>query len=317
MKKNYWSEYWKQGFSTTFGDSSEYHGLILEHWQKTFKKTLDGSTILDVACGNGALSKIAMDIAVLQNKRFEIYANDSAEIGHSHSNLSERGVKFYPNTPTESLPFSESLFSLIVSQYGFEYSELQTSLAEIDRVASLGAKVSFICHSKNSIILRDAIKLKYFLYDLLSKAELFLTLEKLVVSMGELRSTADLGQLVGNRLTDTLRDDFNKLLAEYMHSHGDALTHSDIPLLINELFESKLFYSVEEKLKIIHRYKHEFVSHLKRLEELENASLSSVDVEEIEKFESTKLGVFESFPFTDESGALLGVLIQNYGEKNE
>jgi hypothetical protein len=52
----------------------------------------------------------------------------------------------------ESMPFPEKVFGAVVSQFGFEYSELDAAAREMARVVEPGAKLSFLVHHADSAI---------------------------------------------------------------------------------------------------------------------------------------------------------------------
>jgi len=52
--------------------------------------------------------------------------------------------------PAESLPFGAGDFSLVVSQYGIEYSEMDRSVPEVLRVLAPGGRVRIVAHHRDA-----------------------------------------------------------------------------------------------------------------------------------------------------------------------
>ena len=157
-----WSPYWQRQTLTSFGDffPDNYDDSILEFW----KNELDGSFnhIVDVACGNGALSWIANDLlnSGAAGSRTTITGVDFADI--SPFKVLRRNKKDYPalrfigNTPAEELPFKDRSIDLVISQYGVEYTNLDETIPEIARVLTDAGRMSFVLHDKESVIIERA-----------------------------------------------------------------------------------------------------------------------------------------------------------------
>lgn len=166
MATKHWDQFWADGFITTFGASlqNNYQGVVRDFWEREFDRLSEEVSILDVATGNGAIAILLQTIAMGKNKNVEVFAVDSAEINEisncDDSSISEasRRVKFYGRTPCENLPFKENSFDMVVSQYGFEYSDINKSSQEIYRVLKQGGKFSAIIHHAESSLIKRSVK---------------------------------------------------------------------------------------------------------------------------------------------------------------
>lgn len=152
--KDYWSEYWAQGYITSFGQDikDNYSGKLKECWEG-FSSTLNAdATILDIGTGNGAL------IDLINNSRdhsFTFFAVDQAQL--KEDIIKNLPGTFIPNTNAENLPFEDELFDAVVSQFAIEYSDLHASIKECGRVLKKGGSYQFICHEKDSNIVAPNI----------------------------------------------------------------------------------------------------------------------------------------------------------------
>ena len=157
-----WSHSWQSPRLTSFGADlpNNYDGAFLEFW----KQQLQGkfSHVVDLACGNGALTWISDDILNSGDRKTAITGVDFASIspfralGRQEKDYPE--VRFIGNSPIEKLPFEDNSVDLVVSQYGLEYSNLDKSIPEIGRVLTSSGKMSFILHDRDGVIVRDATK---------------------------------------------------------------------------------------------------------------------------------------------------------------
>ena len=144
---NHWSEYWKQGYITSFGDAfkSNYQGEIKVVWQK-FSLSLDKhSKVLDVGTGNGAV--IELIHAVSQH---ECVGIDLAKINGEVTKFING--RFISNVSVEEMPFKDAEFDTVISQFALEYSDVDLSLNEIHRVLKSKGILHLVCHHANSII---------------------------------------------------------------------------------------------------------------------------------------------------------------------
>lgn len=149
-----WSHYWKGSTITTFQGLFEknYSNEIFDFW----KRQISGGYkyVLDIACGNGALSWIANDILNGANNQAKITGIDFANInpfkrlGKNKKNYPN--ISFLANTSIENMPIEDGSADLIVSQYGIEYSDLDKSIPEVSRVLTAGGKLCLMLHIENS-----------------------------------------------------------------------------------------------------------------------------------------------------------------------
>ena len=150
-----WSNYWVSGKPSTFGgiDDLAANPALSQLWLRALTDRL-GSSILEVGCGNGALTRFLPSILKERHPDATISAIDIARLSDALS--PSHGVTFYPETGMEELPFDDDSFDAVVSQFGFEYAEFAPALRELARVSKVGASVTFIAHHRSSWLCRDS-----------------------------------------------------------------------------------------------------------------------------------------------------------------
>lgn len=154
-----WTRYWRAGNQDTcFTASGSFS--IEQTWREFFESLAAGSAILDLATGNGTVALIAARVGEEKQRDFHISAVDQADIdpGGSLKNPSSRldSIEFIPNTFLEDLPFTESRFDAVCSQFGFEYSDTAKAIPQIARVCKPGARLCLIIHAQSGEVERSS-----------------------------------------------------------------------------------------------------------------------------------------------------------------
>ncbi|MCL4713455.1 MAG: methyltransferase domain-containing protein [Hyphomonadaceae bacterium] len=102
--------------------------------------------MLDLACGAGAVACVARDA----ERGFDVTGVDFAtEI------KSIDGVKLVLGAPLEALPLPDAGFDVVVSQYGFEYADVEPASRELARVLAPGGAVALVVHAREGAPVQD------------------------------------------------------------------------------------------------------------------------------------------------------------------
>ena len=155
-----WKDYWKEDrVSSCVPENPSTADEITEWWIGRFADVPGGSRILDVATGNGILLANAASSAERSGIEFDMTGVDLADIEPLHY-LSDYpaaldAATFIGGVSAEDLPFSDSAFDIVVSQYGLEYADLDKALAEVERVLCAGGRCLWLAHSKDSLVVQQ------------------------------------------------------------------------------------------------------------------------------------------------------------------
>lgn len=145
-----WSRYWAQGAPHScigsYGDC--YGGAIAEFWHDVFSQLPATARVLDVATGNGALPRL-----LLKDDRSAGVSCDAVDIASiaptwlaDASPIDLGRVRFHSHVDAGDLPFSDGCFNLVISQYGFEYTDGERSLPELLRVLARAGSIALVLH---------------------------------------------------------------------------------------------------------------------------------------------------------------------------
>jgi ubiquinone/menaquinone biosynthesis C-methylase UbiE len=276
-----WTPYWKSPSITSFGAMfpNNYDGLILEFW----KRQLNGefNHIVDIGCGNGALTWICNEILNQGSRKTHITGVDFADIspfkalGRKESDYPM--IRFLGNTPAENLPFENHSIDLVVSQFGVEYTNLDKAIPEIARILTPDGRMSFILHDKESTLIRGAtsrLENSRTVLNDIAIHDYALQLDDLYLRIQDpeaRQSSVEHRELVTriNMLTNQVRD----LVRDYSPGSSIHLYMNRLNLALENARNNK---NAERKELIIFA-RESLRSNIERIEDLEMAALSVAD----------------------------------------
>lgn len=148
-----WKQFWQSGhIASCMPDREATEQEIGSHWREFFAGLPADSRILDVATGNGVLLRQAATTE--QGASFELVGVDLAAIDPLNDAPGELAahpkLRFVGETDAASLPFDDTSFDVVVSQYGLEYADLTEALTEVERVLGAGGRLHWLAHSEQS-----------------------------------------------------------------------------------------------------------------------------------------------------------------------
>lgn len=154
-RRQAWSSYWAHGALHSLEGSFEggYGGSIRRFWEGVFEALEAGDRVLDVGTGNGPLPALLCELRA-DGAMPAVDAVDLANLAprwlDGAPEACRERIRFHEGVQAEELPFDDGAFSLAMSQYGIEYSDLDRSLAELARVVSPGGRIALVVHHQGS-----------------------------------------------------------------------------------------------------------------------------------------------------------------------
>lgn len=162
MDAHHWEQYYRSGALVTgpAGRDGGYDQELRERWVEFFSPLPDGASLLDIATGNGAVPYIARQVAQESARQWRIVGIDQASIdplAHVPDGAHRlAGIEFMGGVAAESLPFEAASFDAVSGQYALEYTDTTRVVAEMARVCKPGARVAFVLHHAESVLLHNA-----------------------------------------------------------------------------------------------------------------------------------------------------------------
>lgn len=229
-RRHAWSTYWAAGMlhSCPRPGQGNYVGAISTFWRGRFEAMPVSARVLDLGTGNGALPLMLSQWSQGQSTApLTIDAVDFADIAPDRSDATAAGqVTFHPRVMLESLPFPDSTFDCVVSQYGLEYAAWPQALHEILRVAKPAAQFAFVMHHGESVLVDVARTEAINQHMLLADDGLFAVAADAIGWLAR-RDEMDLSSSTAAR---TSREQYNQV----MRRMGEAILASPVPDLLLE-----------------------------------------------------------------------------------
>jgi ubiquinone/menaquinone biosynthesis C-methylase UbiE len=162
----HWDHYWDLTKAlSSFGDANTALGYpeeVLNFWNEVVLEKGEDAVYLDLATGKGALAIWLQCLLKRKNLSGSVYGCDLANIDElkitsdvDEINSAINKVKFQFNTSLENLPYPNEYFDILVSQFGFEYSNWSHSLNEARRVLNKDGEIILMMHHPDSVITND------------------------------------------------------------------------------------------------------------------------------------------------------------------
>ncbi len=191
-----WDQYWCDGRLASCGGTggANYQPTITEAWRRFFGRLAGGARILDVCTGNGAIARLAAEVATRRGIRFAIDAFDSAAIvpDAMPTGIGRDMISFRERIAAESTPYPADCFDCLVGQYAIEYTELDRSLPEMVRVSKSNCRVRFMIHAREGDVVAAARRQLGDIERLRRTGDIFAVARKLVKLRARAASEHDL-----------------------------------------------------------------------------------------------------------------------------
>ena len=280
---NPWSVFWRQGHSTTFGDyfKQGYDGAVASWWQAHVDAFSDDVTVLEVGCGNCSL----LPGLVTSGSRgryigVDLAAVEISEVAKKGLDTSDIDVVLHRETPAEAIPEDDASVDVVASVFGIEYSDLDKSLGEAQRILKPGGKLVTLLHHDESVVTsmsRRALA-EYDERDL----------EAVIAALGMISKardeTPDLSELKNNPEAEKAREEINRLAGKYLSNTDPNTANATMfELMTNALkFFKMMGASSEERQQFVETLGSEHRASRARFDQMVTVALDQGGVEQLE-----------------------------------
>lgn len=313
-RQSAWSSYWKQNALHSLQSSFQgnYAGPIEQFWQQQFNTLDTRQRVLDIGTGNGALPHL-----ICQHHRAappRIDAIDLADI--SPQWLAEQpaacqiAIHFHSGTSAETLPFEGRAFDLIISQFGFEYTDATRAIPELARTLAPGGRISFLMHHQHSRLTDVAREELSHTQWLLSQDGLLDVVDRIIPWFALATTAEGRAQLQTHAAANRDRDAFNTSMRQLT----DRINKSPYPDLLEEAraVTGQLLQALQQQPEHViaahsSHYRNALGEAQLRYQELVDCALDETRLQRLcKQFEAHGFTSLQTAPIHHENGLLMG-----------
>ncbi|MGD8977233.1 MAG: methyltransferase domain-containing protein [Gammaproteobacteria bacterium] len=314
-----WNRYWEHGFLTSCAGafSGNYEGTLKSVWERFLAECPQGSRVLDICTGNGAIAMIANEISRIRSLDLEIHAIDSAVIRPlatvRHDRELLEGIRFYSETPAESTPFPDGHFDAITGQYAFEYTSEDGCVAELARITAPGGRLQFVIHHAGSVVIETSREELRNGAIILDETRIFDVARALMERVGATRTAEERRALAADPDAESKRAALNRG-AERLSRAAESSPHPELLHLALERISGAykaLGQGAGQALEHLAAGRGEIEANVARLEDLMAAARSPEDLRRIAgSLSAAGFEVREPVELRHDNGPLMGWLLQ-------
>ncbi|WP_456405199.1 class I SAM-dependent methyltransferase [Thiolapillus sp.] len=292
LSADQWAAWWKNRTITSFQGAftHNYDGPIEKFWTNRFSRLPDEASILDLGTGNGALALLAAEHAHEHHRAFHITGIDFAHIQPlqlQEENPQLQAIHFIANTPMEATGLATGSQDLIMSQFGFEYGDMQATLKEVRRLLKPDCGCfSAMIHHQDSAVLKQAREALQQIRHC-EKSGLMETAEQLVQLQQQVARNKALTpkqQQQAQRLHQLFTRETEKLkrYAQTLKdpSHVRMFTHN-LLFMFDRRNASRI--TPEQRLQAITKLRQESENYRRRMKDLRSAAYSDKDLAALQR----------------------------------
>jgi ubiquinone/menaquinone biosynthesis C-methylase UbiE len=281
--KNDWKAYWQTGLTTSCLSESkdDYPLAIKSFWiEQVLPLLKDKTQLLDLCSGGAGIPKLL--IHSLHSKQTQLFctSTDYTDIKHKYLNINNSSITFKANCNCETLPFENNYFDCITSSFGIEYSNLDKTLEQIDRVMKPTGIFSAVVHTENSEIVlnsRQQIKQADFIIKKIRFFDLFKNTYLTKRSAKAFQKKADL------KFKQALQEvKLQIILSQNSYVYKKLLEVSEI------IFNYSLHHSISSVINLINTQERALIQNQNRMCNLINIVNDNNTIDKIKKYFTQK-----------------------------
>ena len=216
-----WSRYWASGSSAAAADAfaEQHEGPIHRFWSEAFATMQPDQRVLDLATGNGPLVQMLLDRCQAGTLDMpQVEAVDLAELNPAwlakYPGELARRVTMRAGVRMESLPFAAASFDWVLSQYGFEYADMEPAAGELLRVLRGEGRAHLLLHHSGSRLVDVACEEVRHLQWLCASEGLLAVARGMANPLARAATPTGRAALANDAVANRLRQDFNAVLRE-------------------------------------------------------------------------------------------------------
>ena len=272
-----WSNFWQAQIEDAFVASEHQEDALQALWSEVFLEWRAGDRVLDIGCGNGALSRTLGTFADSEQRPFSYVGIDRAKISGDIEHAFEfLTTELIGDIPVEEKYFPKASFDRVVSQFGFEYCEMGSVIENMWEWIAEGGSFALLLHSSDSAL---SAEVRYTLEQMRMAEE-----SALLVAVARLLDRLDrVGQGANSDpMSEELRELINDICQELDRKSADMpnpyFLKSFVSLCLGFFDEQRARLSGSIRLSSLGRLSQHLVHHKTRLDQQRRVALDPAGI---------------------------------------
>lgn len=276
-KYQFWDSYWHDSrlhsIVSDFGPETE--TALDDFWRSVVPELPDGAVILDLACGNGAVGLVALEMARQAGKKFTVHGVDAASIDPdkyvpAHAELLKT-IDFKPRTLMEQLPYQAGQFDAVFSQFGIEFGEIPRCASEVGRVLKQGGLFCALTLAGNTQpVVNAASKQRQSQY-LINNTKIFDIAVAIVQALHNIESGPEDETKDTRKYLEKFNEEVERIMQKF--THADSETIAAVVTSIQQIFVTRKQKDIREKIGTLLLIKKRVATRISRLDTVVRAAL--------------------------------------------
>lgn len=295
----HWSNYWNSTQAlNSFAEGRQgegYQDEVADFWHKKFSSIPSNAAVVDLGTGNGAIAVLAKAYAQKNNKNWSVTGIDAADIQPKSLKLKDKQttdflqtINFIGNTRIEDAPFEQESVDAFISQFAFEYSNLEQSLSKCAWCLKPNGVIHLLSHHPSSHISKDSTDGALVIQYILQESPAFIQADLLLETAAQYTKANKMHNWANSprrqKITSTLHWIFSQLTDRYNKNQGTEYWCSSTIRHITEILKQVGVVPPSQLKKYLEDAFLNLDAHKSRLQDQSKASLSHDRVELIKAF---------------------------------
>ena len=311
-----WSDYWKSGVKTSFGRdlAANYQGILKENWQSLWDEAKHGVQVLDIGCGNGALTELCFNAlcgAGLSSRVIGIDYSDILTFELRQTTVDGNFQHLQLKSNQDFTIYADELgqFDWLISQFGFEYAPRQAALLKTAQLLKQYGQFRFVCHFSDSVFIHENSR-QLAMNDFISSSDAVAKLKAMINATAMVKTPQQLTQALNTNEVNKMISPVRELTEVGMKQFGPDFISSEFMHFFQFLWTAGLTLEYQQRVALLKEFSSNHKTDCQRLQSMISAAFSQQEIAELPaKFSAVGCRLNPITELRNERGQPLAVVV--------